>query len=322
MQLCFHDKRLSYELFAGTPAHVLDAYTRATGRPALPPPAQFGLVKWRDRNSSFDEVKEDVLRFQRAGIPLRTMLIDNPWEAGGCQGSLAFGSELGSAPQTIAWLRRRGIDIWTWVSPLVRYGCDLGYDEAHLLAHTPTHGIVDFTRPDDVALFKSKLRRLIGLGVRGVKVDRGDDVDLEAEPVANGDPIGEHNRYPLRLAQAVTEVLREQLGRNFSTIFRSSYAGGQALQHGLWAGDQTQTWAGLRDATLMAQSAGVSGFPIWGSDIGGYKNEAGEPKLSAELFVRWSQLGALSPVMEVGGAGRNARPWSSALRRWSCCGGP
>ena len=36
VQLCFHDKRLSYELFAGTPAQVLDAYTRATGRPALP----------------------------------------------------------------------------------------------------------------------------------------------------------------------------------------------------------------------------------------------------------------------------------------------
>jgi alpha-D-xyloside xylohydrolase len=309
VQLCFHDSRLSYELFAGTPAQVLEAYTTATGQPRLPPPAQFGLVKWRDENSSFDEVREDVLRFERAGVPLHTMLVDNPWEAGGCQGSLTFGSELGSAAEVMAWLKQRGIDIWTWVSPLGRYGCELGYDEARLLPHTPTHGIVDFTREDDVALFKSKLRRLIGLGVSGVKVDRGDEVDIEALPVANGDPIGEHNRYPLRLARAVTEVLREQRGSNFSTIFRASYAGGQAIQHGLWAGDQKQSWAGLLDATRMAQSAGVSGFPIWGSDIGGYQNERGEPELSAELFVRWSQLGALSPVMEVGGAGRNATPW-------------
>jgi alpha-glucosidase (family GH31 glycosyl hydrolase) len=309
VQLCFHDNRLSYELYAGTPAQVLEAYTRETGRPALPPPAQFGLVKWRDKNSSFGEVKEDVLQFERAGVPLHTMLVDNPWESGGCQGSLTFGSELGSAPDLMAWLRQRRIEIWAWISPLVRYGCGLGYDEARLLPHSPTHGIVDLTRPADVALFKSKLRRLIGLGVRGVKVDRGDDVDIEAQPVSNDNSIGEHNRYPLRLAQAVTDVLREQLGTNYSTIFRSSYAGGQAIQHGLWAGDQSQTWAGLLDSTRMAQSAGVSGFPIWGSDIGGYENEAGEPQLSAELFVRWSQFGAISPVMEVGGAGQNATPW-------------
>jgi alpha-D-xyloside xylohydrolase len=309
VQLCFHDDHLSYELYAGTPAQVLDAYTRATGRPALPPPAQFGLVKWRDENTTFDEVREDVLRFEGAGIPLRAMLVDNPWEASGCQGSLRFGAELGNAPELMTWLRQRGIDIWTWISPLVRYGCAVGYDEARLLRHGPRQGIVDFTRPADVALFKSKLRELIALGVRGVKVDRGDDVDIEGQQVAGGDPIGEHNRYPLRLARAVTEVLREELGSDYATIFRSSYAGGQALQHGIWAGDQKQTWSGLLDAARMAQSAGVSGFPIWGSDIGGYENEAGDPDLSAELFVRWSQLGAVSPVMEVGGAGRNATPW-------------
>lgn len=309
VQLCFHDNRLSYELFAGTPAQVLEAYTKATGRPALPPPAQFGLVKWRDENSSFDEVREDVLQFERAGIPLHTMLVDNPWESGGCQGSLTFGSELGSAPELMAWLRQRRIDLWTWISPLVRYGCALGYDERALLPHNAREGVIDLTDRAAVELFKAKLRRLIALGVSGVKVDRGDEVDVEAQALAGGDPIDEHNRYPLRLARAVTEVLREHRGSNFSTIFRASYAGGQAIHHGLWAGDQKQTWEGLLDATRMAQSAGASGFPIWGSDIGGYENEEGDPELSAELFVRWSQLGAISPVMEVGGAGTNATPW-------------
>ena len=44
----------------------------------------------------------------------------------------------------------------------------------------------------------------------------------------------------------------------------------------------------------------MSGFPTWGSDVGGY---AGPPFDDAELFVRWAQLGAVSPVMEVGGIG-------------------
>src|SRR5262249_44411208 len=33
------------------------------------------------------------------------------------------------------------------------------------------------------------------------------------------------------------------------------------------------------------------------------------PADDAELFVRWAQLGAISPVMEVGGSGPNATPW-------------
>ena len=309
VQLCFHDNQLSYEVFAGTPPQLLDAYTRATGRPKLPPPAQFGLVKWRDENSTLEEVKEDVTRFEQAGIPLHTVLVDNPWEAAGCQGALTFGAERGSAPELMTWLKRRNVALWMWISPLVRYGCKLGYDDTRLLDHNRSQGVVDFTRPADVELFKSKLRALIASGVSGVKVDRGDEVDLEALPLATGDPIAEHNRYPLRLARAVTDVLREQRGANFATIFRASYAGGQSIHHGLWAGDQEQTWSGLLDATRMAQSAGVSGFPIWGSDIGGYANEVGDPPLSAELFVRWSQLGAISPVMEVGGAGGNATPW-------------
>ena len=51
----------------------------------------------------------------------------------------------------------------------------------------------------------------------------------------------------------------------------------------------------------------MSGFPTWGSDIGGY---AGPPFDNADLFIRWAQLGAVSPVMEVGGSGQNATPWT------------
>ena len=50
----------------------------------------------------------------------------------------------------------------------------------------------------------------------------------------------------------------------------------------------------------------MSGFPTWGSDVGGYD---GPPYVGAQLFVRWAQLGAVSPVLEVGGQGKNATPW-------------
>src|SRR5690606_14017230 len=50
-------------------------------------------------------------------------------------------------------------------------------------------------------------------------------------------------------------------------------------------------------------SAGMSGFPYWGSDVAGYFNEPDE-----EVFIRWAQFGAVSPVMEVHGLGIR-EPW-------------
>lgn len=54
----------------------------------------------------------------------------------------------------------------------------------------------------------------------------------------------------------------------------------------------------------MSSSCNI-GYANFGCDIGGVSNadtEVTEPK---ELFIRWTQLGAFSPLMENGGH----RPW-------------
>ena len=88
-------------------------------------------------------------------------------------------------------------------------------------------------------------------------------------------------------------------------MFRAGAMGSQAVLPGLWAGDQSGDWIGLGRAIRSAATGGMSGFASWGSDVGGYS--AGD--LTADVFMRWAQLGAISPVMEVGGAGPNATPW-------------
>ena len=47
-----------------------------------------------------------------------------------------------------------------------------------------------------------------------------------------------------------------------------------------------------------------------GSDIGGYRSSSDYGTLgrTKELFIRWAQLGAFSPLMENGGNGEH-RPW-------------
>ncbi len=121
------------------------------------------------------------------------------------------------------------------------------------------------------------------------------------------------NDYPLLYAQAVMGGLP----RGSAAIFRAATVGSQAVLPGIWAGDQPEVWVGLQRAIVAAQTAAMSGFPTWGSDVGGY---AASPAVTADVFARWAQLGAISPVLEVGGAGANATPWTlgpgamSALR--------
>jgi alpha-D-xyloside xylohydrolase len=88
-------------------------------------------------------------------------------------------------------------------------------------------------------------------------------------------------------------------------MFRAGSVGSQRLVTGSWAGDLRGSWDGLENAIRSAQTAGIVGYSTWGSDVGGYISL----NLTADVFVRWSQLGAISPIFEVGGDGPNATPW-------------
>ena len=138
----------------------------------------------------------------------------------------------------------------------------------------------------DDAVVRPLLARLAewvrALGVDGVKGDRGDEVDLETvSPTLQ-------NRYPVLFAESVLDVWPRDAG----AIFRAAAMGSQVVIPGLWAGDQPGEWIGLQRAIRFAQSSAMSGFPTWGSDVGGYS--AGN--LTADVFMRWTQLGAISPV--------------------------
>jgi len=66
----------------------------------------------------------------------------------------------------------------------------------------------------------------------------------------------------------------------------------------------------LREVIRSGLSA--SGYPVWGSDIGGYSNRGS--LLTPELFARWAQFGAISPVFEVGGLGLSSHFWDFGLK--------
>ncbi len=187
----------------------------------------------------------------------------------------------------------RGVRFMLWVSPLAT--CPDGYPAPPI--GDPAHQVLDLRDPAVVAELQRRIRALVALGVDGVKADRADENDLSSlDPTLTND-------YPLLFQRAVMGALPP----GAAGIFRAATVGSQAVVPGMWAGDQPQEYVGLQRAIVSGETAAMSGFPTWGSDVGGY---ATPPFDDAELFVRWAQLGAVSPVLEVGGSGPNATPWT------------
>jgi alpha-D-xyloside xylohydrolase len=328
-QLCFKTNRLDYEIYAGSPAEVVRAYSARAGRPALPPRRQFELTFWRDINSGGQqEVLDDVAQLQARGIPVKTVWIDNPWEintatgapthGGACNGTLEFDPEQFPDPQgMIDELHRRGVHLGLWISSFVRpvaadVACpDPGYPPGSYVADTgrTDRFDIDFTNPAAKAHFESKLKKLFRMGIDFVKGDRGDETDFENARFAAGPGAEYHNIYPVLYAESTSNALREVWGNEYTMVFRAGYTGAPSALHGFWGADPNSTFEGLRLSVRRGLNSWLSGHPVWGTDTGGY-SPAGDPNApSPTLFTRWAQFSSVSPVFEVGGQGRNATPW-------------
>jgi len=286
VEVCVLGARLDEELYTGTFAQVLAAYEASAGRPAVPSPAELELVKWRDEVNGPADVLQDIAKLRAAGVPLGWVLLDNPWET--CVGTLTF--DRNRIPDPAALVRRvhrLGVKFMLWVSP--KDICE-SYPLRDLVGERG-RWVLALWRPAVARTFEARLRRAFAIGVDGVKGDRGDEVELGVR----------QNEYPLLFARAVLAALPHLQGG----FFRAATVGSQQILPGMWAGDQDGSWSGLQTAIRLGASAAMSGFPTWGSDVGGYRSSG----LTADVFARWAQLSAVSPVFEVGGAGPNSTPW-------------
>jgi alpha-D-xyloside xylohydrolase len=310
IELCFKQSALRYEVYAGTPAAVTRAFTADAGRAPPAPPEQFGAQKWR---GIWDENREsflmaDAATYRKLAIPLTWMHINDPWEVNRCWGTLTFDPTRFPSPRRLVReLRAQGLHTMIWISPLVRRvpGCR-AVPYKGLLGEEPAP-MIDLTDPVQAAAFGRGLERVFALGIDGIKGDRGDEFDLERSKPAHGVGRTLQNRYPVMYAKVVTTALAATTDGRFSTIFRAGAVGSQTLLPGIDVGDEPGTYGGMITALRAGLTASVSGVPVWGSDIGGYANATRD--LTPELFTRWAQFAAVTPVFEVGGLGTSAHFW-------------
>lgn len=185
--------------------------------------------------------------------------------------------------------------------------------------------LIDFTNPAAVSWWQGRLRAVLDLGVDGFMQDFGEQVlpDMHFHDGETGASM--HNQYPVFYQQATRALLdqyqAQHSGRRLFFFTRAGYSGRDqqpgtaAYENANFPGDETTDWSvssGLASQTPDMLNRAVGGAYGFGTDIGGYFDIAVAPPTTKELFIRWAQWAALSPVFRLHGsvsAGTHV-PWS------------
>jgi len=309
----FKDRAVDFCVLAGpTPKDIVKRYANLVGKPALPPKWSLMPWKWRDRIESDAEVYADVDGMLKRDIPLGVILVDNPWQRFGMC-SFEFDPAIFRDPFRMKEdLLRKGVNLIVWTSPFTSPGVP-NFDTAKsrdFLVKGPDGNpmkmgdgyYIDLTNPEAYKWWKNEIKRVIRLGVSGMKLDRGQDISVEARFHDGSTGAEMHNKYALLFCKVVYDAFNEEIPGDFALLPRAGCAGSQSYSPGKWPGDLNADFdprKGLPSAIVAGLSAGLSGFSTWGSDIGGF---GGKP--SKNCFLRWAQFGAFCPIMEV--VGKNA----------------
>ena len=165
-------------------------------------------------------------------------------------------------------------------------------------------GIVDFTNPAAREWYKSKLRRLLDMGVDCFKTDFGERIPTDCVYYDGSDPHHMHNYYTYLYNKTVFEVLEEYKGKNNACLFaRSATVGGQKFPvH--WGGDCSSNYVSMAETLRGGLSLALSGFGFWSHDMSGFEGTA-----PADVYKRWAAFGLLSTHSRLHGSQSYRVPW-------------
>ncbi|GAB4564003.1 MAG: glycoside hydrolase family 31 protein [Anaerolineae bacterium] len=307
-----------YFIYGPTPREILRRYADLTGHMPMPP--RWALGHQQCRWSYFPEakVREVATKLREHRLPTDVIYLDIDYMEG--YRVFTWDEERFPKPaQMIDDLRQMGFRVVTIIDPGVkvdklyavyREGVERGYflrkPDGQLFVGPVWPGesvFPDFTHPEVRRWWGDLHRALVDVGVAGIWDDMNEpsvfggigwtmDEDVVHYDHGHHTPHSKsHNVYGLLMARATREGLeRLRPEERPFVLTRAAYAGVQRYA-AVWMGDNSSWWEHLWLAMPMCMSVGLVGQPFVGVDIGGFSDDC-----TPELYARWVQLGAFTPL--------------------------
>ncbi|MBK9989151.1 MAG: hypothetical protein IPP19_00030 [Verrucomicrobia bacterium] len=308
-ELYHHTGELNWYVFLGRDGdEILSSYYRVIGAPKAPPMWALGPVGWRDQNNGgAAEILEDVRHLTQLKIPFTAWFVDRPYSEGENEWSkMNFDAKFAKPEEWIGKLEKDyGLKFMTWIAPMT-FG-----DKTFPGLLAGDHGYMDLSDPVAVTEFEKRLKLQYAAGVRGHKNDRADERFPEMTAWKDATPQPERrNKYLYLYAKVTHDMLTRAWGTDQFNFARGAFHRSQPYLSAVWGGDSRGSWDGLAANLANAMRCGFMGFPVWGTDTGGYFGG----RIDEELYARWIEWGAWNGLFEIklddaGGKNQDRPPW-------------
>ena len=326
--------RMDYFFLLGSSIKdVLKEYVSLTGKPRLPQKSMFGLQlsdKAHDHNSKTPSDQKwwqkKIKAHKEAGFPIDHVVNDNRWRAGGgkrCESYIEWDRTRYPNPEDYhKWLQEQGLTLTLDFNRCIGQFSEGWKPEFNI----PVTDSIDFkeSAPDltnaefrawfwDI-FYRKSLNPTLDYPGDGLWIDEFDEMGKAPKDMilSNGRSSAEMRNYWFFLiAKAlVKDGWDQQIGESKRPYVwvRGMTAGAQRYAT-LWSGDIKPNYKDMKSQIRGMQLAGLSGFPFWGHDAGGFFDWEKSLGPDEQLYQQWSMaMGAFSPIWKPHGMGQSRWP--------------
>lgn len=312
--------RVDYYFFYGPDAdQIVGRYRELTGEVPLFGRWAYGFWQCKNKYQSQQEIESVAAKYRALHIPVDNIVQDWFWWV--TMGEMKWNANYPDPQGMIDTLHNEHFHLMVSVWPYFRPGTAV-YDQfdrkGWFVAKTQVAGfhplgqaLYDATNPEarhqywdniNTALFQKGVDAW-WLDTDEPETEGRQDNILVDHQIALGSGARYANIFPLFHAGGVSEG--QQSASDKKRVFilsRSAYAGSQRYGVTAWSGDVLSDWLTFQRQIAAGLNYSISGMPYWTTDIGGFISggNLNDPKFR-ELFVRWFQFGAFSPIFRVHG---------------------
>lgn len=270
---------------------ALQDYASIGGKVPLPPRFAFGYWWSRYWRYSDNELRNLIANFRRFDIPLDVLVIDMDWHKQGWTGWTWDSSLFTDPAKFLAWTNKEHLKTTLNLHPSDGIGPgEMQYASFAKAMHFDTigHKSIPYVGSDKrfvQTLFDTVLRPYEKLGI--------DFWWLDWQQWPNDKRVsGLSNTWWLNY---IFFTEKEKYNHTRPILYhRWGGLGNQRYQVG-FSGDAIISWKSLAFQPYFTSTASNVLYDYWSHDIGGHILLPGQ-KLEPELYTRWMQYGALSPI--------------------------